>query len=218
MSNYFKQLPDLLYLDRENKEIRTYAKAKNLFRRIKLRTISTEQLANFQFYNIIGGERPDQVAFKFYDDPSLDWVILLTNNIINVQTEWPMDNKSFEKYLEDKYGDTLYDVVHYESKEVRNASGEIILQRGIKIPQNYSFTYFDIGSNQYETVNNIALAVTNYIKEVKIQNERRAIRILRKEYIDDIQKELEEIIQYKPGSAQYQGKYLKMVDDIRINL
>ena len=132
MSNYFKQLPDLLYLDRENKEIRTYAKAKNLFRRIKLRTISTEQLANFQFYNIIGGERPDQVAFKFYDDPSLDWVILLTNNIINVQTEWPMDNKSFEKYLEDKYGDTLHDVVEYESKEVRNASGEIILQRGIK--------------------------------------------------------------------------------------
>ena len=218
MSNYFKQLPDILYLDRENKEIRTYAKAKNLFRRIKLRSISTEQLANFQFYNVIGGERPDQVAFKFYDDPSLDWVILLTNNIINVQTEWPMDNKSFEKYLEDKYGDTLYDVVHYESKEVRNASGEIILQRGIKIPQNYSFTYFDIGSNQYETVNNIALAVTNYIKEVKIQNERRAIRILRKEYIDEIQKELEEIIQYKPGSAQYQGKYLKMVDDIRINL
>jgi hypothetical protein len=218
MSNYFKQLPDLLYLDRENKEIRTYAKAKNLFRRIKLRSLSTEQLANFQFYNVIGGERPDQVAFKFYDDPSLDWVILLTNNIINVQTEWPMDNKSFEKYLEDKYGDTLYDVVHYESKEVRNASGEIILQRGIKIPQNYSFTYFDIGSNQYETVNNIALSVTNYIKEVKIQNERRAIRILRKEYIDEIQKELEEIIQYKPGSAQYQGKYLKMVDDIRINL
>ena len=218
MSNYFKQLPDLLYLDRENKEIRTYAKAKNLFRRIKLRSISTEQLANFQFYNVVGGERPDQVAFKFYDDPSLDWVILLTNNIINVQTEWPMDNKSFEKYLEDKYGDTLYDVVHYESKEIRNASGEIILQRGIKIPQNYSFTYFDIGSNQYETVNNIALSVTNYIKEVKIQNERRAIRILRKEYIDEIQKELEEIIQYKPGSAQYQGKYLKMVDDIRINL
>ena len=218
MSNYFKQLPDILYLDRENKEIRTYARAKNLFRRIKLRSISTEQLANFQFYNVVGGERPDQVAFKFYDDPSLDWVILLTNNIINVQTEWPMDNKSFEKYLEDKYGDTLYDVVHYESKEVRNASGEIILQRGIKIPQNYSFTYFDIGSNQYETVNNIALSVTNYIKEVKIQNERRAIRILRKEYIDDIQKELEEIIQYKPGSAQYQGKYLKMVDDIRINL
>lgn len=218
MSNYFKQLPDLLYLDRENKEIRTYAKAKNLFRRIKLRSISTEQLANFQFYNVINGERPDQVAFKFYDDPSLDWVVLLTNNIINVQTEWPMDNKSFERYLEDKYGDTLYDVVEYESKEIRNASGEIILQRGIKIPADYSFTYFDIGSNQYETVVDISLAVTNYIKEVKIQNERRAIRILRKEYIDELERELEELLQYKPGSAQYQGKYLKMVDDIRINL
>lgn len=218
MSNYFKQLPDLLYLDRENKEIRTYAKAKNLFRRIKLRTISTDQLANFQFYNIIGGERPDQVAFKFYDDPSLDWVILLTNNIINVQTEWPMDSKSFEKYLEEKYGDTLDDVLYYESQEVRNTSGEILLERGVRIPYDYSFTYFDIGSNQYETVNNIAYPITNYLSEVRDQNEKRAIKILRKEFIDEVQKELDELIQYKPGSAQYQGKYLKMVDDIRINL
>ena len=129
-----------------------------------------------------------------------------------------MDNKSFEKYLEDKYGDTLHDVVEYESKEIRNASGEILLQRGIKIPQNYSFTYFDIGSNQYETVNNIAYPITNYIEEVRDQNKKRAIRILRQEYIDEIQKELEELLQYKSGSAQYQGKYLKMVDDIRINL
>ena len=218
MSNYFKQLPDLLYLDRANKEIRTYAKAKNLFRRIKLRTISTDQLSNFQFYNVIGGERPDQVAFKFYDDPSLDWVILLANNIINVQTEWPMDNKSFEKHLKEKYGDTLDDVLYYESQEVRNTSGDIILERGVRIPYDYSFTYFDVESNQYETVNNIAYPITNYIEEVRDQNKKRAIRILRQEYIDEIQRELEELIKYKPGSAQYQGKYLKMVDDIRINL
>ena len=75
----------------------------------------------------------------------------------------PMDNKSFEKYLEDKYGDTLYKIALLR-KEIRNASGEIILPKGIKVPQNYSFTYFDIGSNQYETVNNIALSVTNYIR------------------------------------------------------
>ena len=96
MSNYFSKLSDILYLDRENKELRNYARAKNLFRRIKIREINDAQITNFEFYNIKEGERPDTVANKFYNNPSLDWVVLLANNIINVQNEWPLDSKSLE--------------------------------------------------------------------------------------------------------------------------
>ena len=88
MSNYFSKLPNLLYLDRGNKEIRTYARAKNLFRRIKIREINDDQITNFELYNVLDGERPDNVAEKFYNDPNLDWVVLLANNILNVQSEW----------------------------------------------------------------------------------------------------------------------------------
>ena len=60
--------------------------------------------------------------------------------------------------------------------------------------------------------------VTNNIIEQRRQNKLRAIRILKPEYVDLVEQELEEMMKYKEGTSQYQGKYLKMVDDIRINL
>lgn len=218
MSNYFSKLPDILYLDRENKELRNYARAKNLFRRIKIREINDAQITNFEFYNIKEGERPDTVANKFYNNPSLDWVVLLANNIINVQNEWPLDSKSLEKHLEEKYGNTLFDIVHHESFEVANSSGEVIFPKGIIVPENYTFTYFDVGFNQYQNVIQMTYAVTNNIIEQRLQNKRRAIRILKPQYVGVVENELEELMKYKQGSSQYQGKYLKMVDDIRITL
>ena len=218
MSNYFSKLPNLLYLDRGNKELRTYARAKNLFRRIKIREINNDQITNFELYNVIDGERPDNVAEKFYNDPNLDWVVLLANNILNVQSEWPLDNQSFEKYLDEKYGDDLYQIAHYESLEVANSIGEVIFPRGTIVPQNYSFTYFDIGTNQYQTVVEMTYGVTNNQIEQRRQNKLRAIRILKPEYVDLVEEELEEMMKYKEGTSQFQGKFLKMVDDIRINL
>ncbi len=218
MSNYFSKLPNLLYLDRGNKELRTYARAKNLFRRIKIREINNDQITNFELYNVIDGERPDNVAEKFYNDPNLDWVVLLANNILNVQSEWPLDNQSFEKYLDEKYGDDLYQIAHYESLEVANSIGEVIFPRGTIVPQNYSFTYFDIGTNQYQTVVEMTYGVTNNQIEQRRQNKLRAIRILKPEYVDLVEQELEEMMKYKEGTSQFQGKFLKMVDDIRINL
>lgn len=218
MSNYFSKLPNLLYLDRGNKELRTYARAKNLFRRIKIREINNDQITNFELYNVIDGERPDNVAEKFYNDPNLDWVVLLANNILNVQSEWPLDNQSFEKYLDEKYGDDLYQIAHYESLEVANSIGEVIFPRGTIVPQNYSFTYFDIGTNQYQTVVEMTYGVTNNQIEQRRQNKLRAIRILKPQYVNLVEQELEEMMKYKEGTSQFQGKFLKMVDDIRINL
>ena len=218
MSNYFSKLPNLLYLDRGNKEIRTYARAKNLFRRIKIREINDDQITNFELYNVLDGERPDNVAEKFYNDPNLDWVVLLANNILNVQSEWPLDNRSMEKYLDEKYGDDLFKIAHYESLEVANSTGEVIFPKGIIVPENYSFTYFDVGTNQYQTVVEMTYGVTNNQVEQRRQNKLRAIRILKPEYVDLVEQELEEMMKYKEGTSQYQGKYLKMVDDIRINL
>lgn len=218
MSNYFGYLPDLLYLDRGNKEIRTYARTKNLFRRIRLREINDGQATNFEFYNVLSGERPDNVAQKFYDDPALDWVILLANNIIDIYSEWPLDNTSFQKYVEDKYGDTLYDVKHYESMEVRNSMGEIIFNRGVIVPQDFVFEYFDIGTNQNRRAFNMAYGVRNYDIEERRQNRLRAIRILKPAYLQLVKNEIEELLSYDKNSAQYQSRNLKMVEDIRITL
>ena len=56
-------------------------------------------LTYFTKYQIVGDDRPDNVAFKVYDDETLDWVILLSNNITNIQTEWPLAHQSFYNFL-----------------------------------------------------------------------------------------------------------------------
>ena len=104
MSNYFKKVPDFEYVSRDpnQRQISEYATVKNLFRRGKLRDDIFGNLSYFTKYKIIGDERPDNVAFKFYKEETLDWVILLSNNILNVQSEWPLTQKNFEEVMLDK--------------------------------------------------------------------------------------------------------------------
>ena len=84
MSNYFKQVPDFDYVSRlPDAKISDYITVKNLFKRGKLADDIFQDLTVFTKYEIRGDDRPDNVAYKVYDDSDLDWVILLANNIIN---------------------------------------------------------------------------------------------------------------------------------------
>ena len=86
-NNYFKNLPDFEYVNRteDGKRISDYTKVKNLFKRGKLREDIFQNTTFFEKYQIEGDDRPDNVADKVYGDPTLDWVVLLSNNIINIQ-------------------------------------------------------------------------------------------------------------------------------------
>ena len=83
---YFSQVPNLAYVDRTpgEKTISAYKTVKNLFKRAKLREDIFSDLTYFTKYQVVGDESPDNVAEKFYDDPTLEWVILLANNIFGL--------------------------------------------------------------------------------------------------------------------------------------
>ena len=86
---YFRQVPNFEYVDRttEYSAITDSVPVKNLFKRGKLREDIFGNLSFFEKYQIQGDDRPDNVAYKVYGDETLDWVVLLSNNILNVQTE-----------------------------------------------------------------------------------------------------------------------------------
>jgi hypothetical protein len=70
------------------------------------------------------------VAEEFYGNAELDWVVLLTAGIINVRDEWPLSNYNLYRYAEEKYGMMdLNEVRHYETKEVKDSSGRLILPK-----------------------------------------------------------------------------------------
>lgn len=139
---YFRQVPNFEYISRNTNEqnISDYVPVKNLFKRGKLRDDIFGNLNFFEKYSIIGDERPDNVAYKFYNDDTLDWIVLLSNNILNIQSEWPMTQRTFDEVMLEKYGsyDNLYSGVHhYETEEIRDSLGSTVLKAGIKVQPDW---------------------------------------------------------------------------------
>ena len=139
---YFRQVPNLEYVSRtaESQAISDYIPVKNLFKKGKLREDIFGNLNFFTKYKIVGDERPDNVAYKTYNDSTLDWVVLLSNNILNIQTEWPLTQVVFDKVMLEKYGsyENLYSGIHhYETVEVKNSAGATLLKEGTILPNTW---------------------------------------------------------------------------------
>jgi hypothetical protein len=183
---YFRQVPNFEYINRNpgDKYLSEYIPVKNLFKRGKLREDIFGNLAFFEKYSIIGDERPDNVASKFYGDSTLDWVVLLSNNILNIQSEWPLSQENFDKVMLEKYGsyDRLYDVHHYETLEIKNSLGVTILKPGIRISPswknvgnfveilNYGITNISSG-NSVETSNIITVTMGTGIPGLEAEDQ-----------------------------------------------
>tara|TARA_B000000437_G_C11585147_1_gene280954 strand:- start:7 stop:669 length:663 start_codon:yes stop_codon:yes gene_type:complete len=218
MSNYFSQLPDFEYVSRlPDARISDYIPVKNLFKKGKLREDIIEQTAIFTKYKVRGNDRPDNVAQELYGDPNLDWVVLASNNILNVYDEWPMTQVNFENYLLDKYGTftEINAIHHYETTEVKNKSGAVVVAAGLEVDSNFSVTYFDAAVEGYDTKYPVT-SVTNYDYEVKIQDDKRNIFTLKPRYLNIAKDDLKEMMEYKKGSTQYKSKTLKTADNIRL--
>ena len=218
MSNYFSQLPDFEYVSRlPNARISDYIPVKNFFKKGKLREDIIEQTSVFTKYKIKGNDRPDNVAQELYGDPNLDWVILASNNILNVYNEWPMTQVNFENYLLEKYitYEKINDIHHYETTELKNAAGAIITAAGLQVDSDFSITYYDAVEEGYNTKYPVT-SVTNYDYELKLQDDRRNIFVLKPRYLNIAKDDLKEMMEYKKGSTQYKSKTLKTADNIRL--
>lgn len=215
---YFRNVPDFNYVSRleGQKNISEYTRVKNLFKRVKIREDLFNELSYFTKYKIIGDERPDQVAYKIYGTQDYDWIVLLSNNILNVQSEWPLSDESFNNYMIDKYGseDNFYTVRHYVTKEIKDSIGRIIVRPGLEVPSDYSISYYDSGV-QIETTDT-TVAVTNYEYESNIQDEVRNIYLIKPNYLNLVIQDIDSIMSVKPGSTQYVSDDLSQGDNIRL--
>ena len=220
MSSYFQRVPDLNYVSRlPDAKIGDYIRVKNLFKKGKLREDIFQNLAFFEKYKIVGDDRPDNVAFEVYDDASLDWIVLLSNNVLNIQSEWPLPQTDFDRFVLDKYGDynTLYNGIHhYETEEVKNSQGVTIVPAGLQVDSSYSVSYYDFFIDQQITTGNISIPVTNYEYEEKVENDKRNIFLLKPRFLNIVFDDMEELMQYKKGSTQFVSENLKTGDNIRL--
>ncbi len=218
MSNYFNKVPNFEYVSRlPDANISDYIPVKNLFKKGALREDIFQDLAVFTKYKIINADRPDNVAFDFYGDSSLDWLVLACNNIVNIKTEWPMQQLEYDKYLLDKYGsyEKINAVHHYETVEQRNGRNVIVVPKGLRVASDYSITYYDSSDGGMVTKYPVK-TVTNYDYEESLQDRRRNIFLLKPRYLNIVLDDLELLMTYKKGSSQYKTESMKTADNIRL--
>jgi len=226
---YFKELPDLDYQSFLSDSIssQSYVRVKNLFRRNKLRDDLKGVFTLFNKYEIIDGARPDTVAEEFYGDAELDWVVLMTAGIINVRDEWPLSNYNLYRYAENKYGSALNDIHHYETVEVRDPDGKLILPAKKIVPSDFQIHYYH--SNKYYTNNSMVLGnnvvkidnpivgVSNYEYESAKNDKKSSIYLLKTSYLQQFLNDMRQIMIYD-RSSQYIDESLIRTENTKITM
>ena len=195
---YFRELPNLRYPSflQEKGSSFDYVEAKNLFRRTKLRDDLQNNFTLFDKYEIVEGMRPDNVAQELYESDQFDWVVLLVAGITNVRNEWPLSNRDLYHYALDKYGDSLNSNMFFETIEVKDTSGRLILPKGKVVDQN--FTIPKPGAPN-ATINPV-VGISNFEYETRINDEKRNIFVLRLEYLQEFVNDFRELMTYKESS------------------
>ena len=218
---YYRYIPDFDYVSRLPKaqNISDYIRVKNLFKRTKISEQVFSDLTFFTKYQVITDERPDNVAFKVYGDSNLDWMVLLANNIINVQQEWPLAPQSYYTYLIGKYGSdaALQNIHHYETREIKNSVGKVIVPKGLEVTSTFNITYFDTGLGVQQTVTTeIVTEITNQVYEDGLNDAKRNIDIIKPRFVGLIIEEIEKAMKYSKRSTQYVSKKVVKGENIRI--
>lgn len=215
--SYFRELPDLEYQSPFATRISSdqYVRVKNLFRRVKLREDLQNIFTVFDKYQIEEGERPDTVAEKLYGKSDLDWVVLLTAGIVHVRDEWPLSDYQIYQYAENKYGNDLNSVHHYETTEVLDSQGNLILPAGKTVNSNFSIP------NPLNTAQSIkpVTGITNYEYETKKNNNKRTIYVLKRIYLQQFLNDMRSIMTYNnKKSSQFVDRKLVRTENTRNTL
>jgi len=229
--SYFRELPDILYQSTllEKTSSREYIAVKNLFRKVKIQDWVEDIVNFFDDYTILDGQRPDNLAEVMYGSSDLDWVVILTSGITNIKDQWPLTNHNLYLYSQEKYGNDLNAVHHYETLEVRDNRGRLILPGGqkvdadfkIKTPFNASSDKFYItnsdfggggdGLTKYQGINqeiSPVIGVSNYEYETLKNELKRDIKLMKPRYLQLFLQNMRTLMNYQENSKSVNNKLI----------
>jgi len=215
---YFRELPDVQYQSFLSDAISSqdYLKVKNLFRRNKLRDDLQSNFTLFNKYEIVEGARPDTFAEEIYGSAQLDWVVLMTAGIINVRDEWPLSNYQLYKYAENKYSvENLSDINYYETKEVKDSNGRLILPAGKDVNEDFTLNYSDNGTKVSVSGTSVRRGVTNWEYETIKNNKKSSIFLLKQGYLQQFLNDMREIMTYGI-SSEYVNESLIRTENTKV--
>jgi hypothetical protein len=225
--SFFRELPNLEYQSflSDRKKSNDYILVKNIFRRVKLREDLHNVFTIFDKFQIPDGSRPELVAEEIYGSSQYDWVVLISAGITRIRDQWPLSDSEIYDYAEDVYGQKLNDIRHFETIEVKDSQNKLILSAGNVVDQNFKIYYYDSGllyTNDQSTlgagveyISNPFIGVSNYEYEVKKNNEKRSIYLLKPIYLQQVINDTKKAMIYD-RSSQYVNERLIKTENTRV--
>ena len=213
--SFFRELPNLEYQSflSSRKGSDDYLLVKNIFRRVKLRDDLQNVFTIFNKYEIQEGARPDTVAEELYGSSQYDWVVLIGAGIINVRNEWPLSDRDIYRYSEQLYGNDLNAVHHYETTEVKDSNGRLILPAGKIVDSTFTIPDPNI---PIQTLNPV-VGISNYEYEVRKNNKKRDIYVLKPAYLQQVINDTRKAMTYD-RSSQYVNDKLIRTENTRVTM
>ena len=213
--SYFRELPNLEYQSflSSRKGSDDYLLVKNIFRRVKLRDDLQNVFTIFNKYQIQEGARPDTVAEELYGSSQYDWVVLVGAGIINVRNEWPLSDRDIYRYSEQLYGNDINDVHHYETIEVKDSRGRLILPAGKIVDSTFTIPDPNI---PVQTLNPV-VGISNYEYEVRKNDKKRDIYVLKPTYLQQVINDTRKAMTYDK-SSQYVNDKLIRTENTRVTM
>ena len=186
MSFYFRPFPKINYDVKKNNSPLLLT---DITKRYKIRDILQQKAAIYYNYTVRDGDRPDLIAFKYYGDETLDWLIFLCNNMMDPYYDWPLDYRKFTAYMKSLYGSV--DVAKsrvFEYRKILNEQstlidGTVVPKRTVVIDLN---TYNSLSTSVREEID-----AYQYYEE--LNDAKREIKLLDERFVPDIITEVEAI-------------------------
>ena len=175
--SYFSKFPMMVYDVKNNGNFKLLP---DIIRRVKQRNAIKSGQFIFDTYDVKNGEKPEDIAYKWFGDAQLHWVILMTNDVTDRYYQWPMNDAQFEEFIADKYSNP--DGIHHY--EVTKDSGRTTGQG----PNDYSYLV-EVNS---DTDN--AISISNREYEERVQDKNRSIRLLNQRFLSDFLEEFDKLI------------------------
>ena len=186
MSFYFRPFPKINYDVKKNNSPLLLT---DITKRYKIRDILQQKAAIYYNYTVRDGDRPDLIAFKYYGDETLDWLIFLCNNMMDPYYDWPLDYRKFTAYMKSLYGsvDVAKSTV-FEYRKILNVQstlidGTVVPKRTVVIDLN---TYNSLSTSVREEID-----AYQYYEE--LNDAKREIKLLDERFVPDIITEVEAI-------------------------
>ena len=197
MSGYFSYFPNVYVGEGvADDEAFKYRLVTNIFRKIKARPDLDKYSTLFEQYSIRTGETPSTLAARLYDDPKLDWAILLINDITDVYEEWPKTQEQLEEYVDEVYtSDKRDDIHHWETNEILLDNGTPVIKEGIEVNSDWRTV---MPNGDVKDAEASIYQVTNYEHEYFKNELKRQILLPVNNMLNVMIEEFEDLVAYEP--------------------